>query len=547
MGRACEYSGAVHATRKAAAKWTCARTRAHMRALLLALCFLSTAPAVAHELDGGDWRFDPATEYRFIAGSMSNFALDPQNATHVDQPWLGEQRLRLSPGLEIGTTFRLKIEVDVGGPLPWQETSAVGTVNPGTQWEKIPRRGASAAAFDPRMIYIEWKSGLGLFRIGQMGNQWGLGMLANDGEGNALFGQKHFGDLVDRVMFATAPFLAMTQATWARQTFAGIAGDLVYRDETADLIAGDVAYQAVLFLLNRAEEGSEVDHALGIYAAYRAQQDSPAHDNARTSVWVLDAYGELKKMAMTKALSLDAAFEVAGIVGSTERLITPSAPAGVGIASLGAVARAGITYEPANTGLHLELGFASGDADSSESPHRTFTFNPDYHVGLILFDELLAAETAHAADVASDPRRSATIPRGLDGIVTDGAVTNALYLRPMLEYRVRQALKIRLAWLFAFAPAPVIDPYLTFANGGTPTGFRGGLALDNRTYGNEIDLLIERWFFLGDDHRIALIPALELALAFPGNVFNDGAGNSLPPIGLALFRLTARLLPAEGH
>ena len=54
-----------------------------------------------------------------------------------------------------------------------------------------------------RWLYGEWKSPIGVFRLGQMSNHWGMGLLANDGDHPSLFGDYRGGNLVEQVLFAT--------------------------------------------------------------------------------------------------------------------------------------------------------------------------------------------------------------------------------------------------------------------------------------------------------------------------------------------------------
>ena len=47
---------------------------------------------------------------------------------------------------------------------------------------------------------------LGKMRVGRMESHWGLGLLANHGNGfDDTFGENHTGATFDRIMFATKP------------------------------------------------------------------------------------------------------------------------------------------------------------------------------------------------------------------------------------------------------------------------------------------------------------------------------------------------------
>ena len=58
---------------------------------------------------------------------------------------------------------------------------------------------------DPRWLYLQYNSPIGLFRVGQQGAYWGLGILVNDGDHPTLFGDYVGGARVERILFATRP------------------------------------------------------------------------------------------------------------------------------------------------------------------------------------------------------------------------------------------------------------------------------------------------------------------------------------------------------
>ena len=56
----------------------------------------------------------------------------------------------------------------------------------------------------PRYLYVEYRSPIGVFRVGQQGSYWGMGLLANDGDHPTLFGEYQRGSLVERVLVPAA-------------------------------------------------------------------------------------------------------------------------------------------------------------------------------------------------------------------------------------------------------------------------------------------------------------------------------------------------------
>src|SRR5206468_770901 len=110
----------------------------------------------------------------------------------------------------------------------------------------------------------------------------------------------------------------------------------------------------------------------------------------------------------------------------------------------------------------IEGGYASGDANPFDDQASNFSMNRDFKVGLVLFDEVMLFQTQNAARRLSDPNLTGAPPPGLDLLPTEGAVTNALYLKPTLRYKPSLlGGKFRLVGsaLFARAPDPVVDAY----------------------------------------------------------------------------------------
>src|SRR5205814_10196177 len=83
----------------------------------------------------------------------------------------------------------------------------------------------------------------------------------------------------------------------------------------------------------------------------------------------------------------------------------------------------------------MEGGFASGDANPFDDQATGFQMNRDFKVGLVLFDEVMLFQTQNAARRLSDPALVGASPPGLDLLPTEGAVTNALYLKPTLRWK----------------------------------------------------------------------------------------------------------------
>src|SRR6185295_4502728 len=69
-----------------------------------------------------------------------------------------------------------------------------------TQWVDAARDSFAKAKWyeiHPRYLYLEYASPIGVFRLGQQGSHWGMGILANDGDHPSLFGGYRRGALVE--------------------------------------------------------------------------------------------------------------------------------------------------------------------------------------------------------------------------------------------------------------------------------------------------------------------------------------------------------------
>ena len=61
--------------------------------------------------------------------------------------------------------------------------------------------------------------------------------------------------------------------------------------------------------------------------------------------------------------------------------------------------------------LTVEGGYASGDSDRYDGTQRTYQFDPNYRVGLILFPMMNGVYTRTAVDNARDPNYVHVCPR----------------------------------------------------------------------------------------------------------------------------------------
>ncbi|MBI4700657.1 MAG: hypothetical protein HY744_05755 [Deltaproteobacteria bacterium] len=463
-------------------------------------------------------RFQAMRDLRLQA-PITDPGADTLGQTHFLMQWL-----RLTPTLQYRDKLKIVGQIDMPrGMVLGDTTRYVGAA-------RDPRDALDWYQIHPRYLYLEYTSPIGLFRLGQQGSHWGMGLVANDGDHPALFGDYQRGSLVERLLFATRPFGE------GHPLVAALGGDLVFEDNRARLTNGDRALQAVAALRWAAPR-----FELGLYGVYRDQERERSSSGAlnefteELAVGVLDLAGGFNAPVPGADAFVFGQFEGAFIAGSTDfvRSIDQSA-SGMderirsygGALGLGGVRTAGTGADRwGDVVVALEWGFASGDADPSDGTSRRFTFDPNHNVGLVLFDHVLAWKTARAATILQDPQLVRRPPPGLDLLPSEGGVFGATYLYPTLVVRPRRWLDLKAAAVIAQSTADLVDPF-HYGALGNYANYEGG---DERRHdlGLELDL--------GADGRIAFDKGLTIqagaegGLLLPGHAFDDAAGNALPP------------------
>ncbi len=515
------------------------------------------APAVSvagDPVDATAMAIDLGATYRLSATGLSRLRVDVdgdgQAATTADgrpesygQDYLLAHRLSVMPRLKAGkaVTFYGDLQLAAG---------YLALKSPEPRFADFgPPRGDDALGYDARQIalrklYLEWRTLGGALMAGRMASEWGLGILANSGDrdlaewGTTHFGSDYnFGDVVDRVLLATAPLLHLIDAPWASRLVLAVGADVVVRDERIDRAQGDIAGEAI-GVLRYAHKGNEA----GVYAAYRDLRDR-YHDTL--NVTALDVYG--RGSFRMGDFDLTATGELAWVTGDTTWGRSAGCTGSLDVAQLGYVARAGATYKPLALGGDVELGYASGDTNPFDCNLRNFTFDPDYNPSLILFEELRAAETVAAQANVSDPARVGVPPDSARLLPTGGAVSNAIYLRPTVRYRFGD-LGAKLSVLWARAEENVVDPYnttLLSAGGDRPLSYQGGIGA-RKDLGIEVNVGVDYTYTLaGGGNPLELKLALQAGQLNPGSAFDNGQGQAHPNVSVVFAQLTARWLPPE--
>lgn len=495
--------------------------------------------------DADAYRVAVRGEYQLRYQVEKSFALVPSASALARKPGLagdslgqnhfGGHWLRVTPRLLMRDTFELVGQMDVvTGMLFGQRAHD-------TSADRTPRDDYDGFSnVQPRWLYAQQRLPFGVLRIGQQPNHWGMGLLSNDGDHPSLFGDYRHGSISERVLFATKP------GGKDSDVFVALAGDLVFRDQTARLTRGDHAFQGVLAAFW--EHGPNL---LGLFSTLRHQETDKTSGSAlfpytdAIDAVAVDLHGKLAAPVPGEDAYLFGEAEVATIFGSTNALRTQDQArdgSRTTIRSYGGAAKLGVARRAhGGKGLswgdvvaEVEVGYASGDADPYDGTQRRFVFDPNHRVGLVLFDEVLRWQTARSATAATDPLLSNALrpTPGVDLLPTNGGVSGAQYVNPTVVLRPRRWLDLKAGAVIAQATSDVVDPY-RLATKGSYRNYRGGDPA-KKDLGVELDLGVEARVPLEYDLRAQL--GAQAGLLFPGAALEDASGARMPIQWIAVGR-----------
>lgn len=283
----------------------------------------------------------------------------------------------------------------------------------------------------PLQLWRAWgevHTQIGTFKFGRMPLQWGLGVWQNDG----LMANMDHGDSADRISFET-----MVQQVWLR-------------------VAADINTEG---LVNKTDDTT----SFNVGAAYRTermegglqfQYRRRGREGGKFDLFTVDGAFDLEFGPVGLSGEVIGQFGRGDLVGTAEN---------AAVTSVGAVIDAGVRLDKLD--LELEGGLATGDKDPGDGKITTFSFDRDYNVGFILFEQAMPA-------LATRTSTGEEGARTLDSAMTADAVSNAIYLRPRIAYQPVKGL-----W--------VEGTFLTARTAKVPEIYR---TPERRTYGHEIDL-----------------------------------------------------------
>ncbi len=376
-----------------------------------------------------------------------------------------------------------------------------------------------ASAINIRRAYGDVVTPIGLIRVGRQPFIEGMGVQIADGDGRQnRFGIAGSGGYVDRIAFATKPLEAFKPK------------DKRDLDRAHGLITA-LAYDRLVTDSPQAF-GDDV-HQFGGIVRYGSDKLGPIED------FFVNVYGVHRWSSLSGVSSFGVryysrlgdfffGFDTALNVGSTREIstayqkITNDPVVDQNILQGGA--RFTVRYDRPIYTAYLEADYASGSADpTSRATLSNFVWGQDTNVGLLLFKQVLAFQTARAAAAGTELLKrlgAATLPT--EAIATRGGMTNAMVLFPQFDLKPVKNFMIRAGVMFAWTSAPLIDPVASLQRRKSVNieddlvNFAGGKP--GRYYGTEIDLRLQ--------YRLLnhFVFDLEGALLFPGDALQNVDG-----------------------
>ncbi len=414
-----------------------------------------------------DLRFEIEGAYRargyLFAGMFDG--LD-RPATYMDH------RLRITPGANYKDLAKLQMTIDALDSVVWGDNASLASTALFAGGPSVnDNAGRTVPSVRIERLWTEMRLPVGVMRVGRQANHLGMGILANSGNGfDQPFGEKRGGSTVDRVLFATRP-ISVAQALAGKKDagiplIAAVAVDRLVESPlieyygyrcTSGITQEEDRYDP---RCDRSGDGvTDLDHGFTDESRTEGQRTggwwAQPNDDVYQLLYVLtyqgkdlvlfDRPGELiaggfivdrrQRQTRSNVLVLDAHLrlvvhgayfegEALHIRGKTRAIALPGSvntadpddPLYKQANIWGYVMRGGYTL-PFGKAV-LEHGYASGDDNVADDRFTGRPLHPDYKVGLILYDQVLARASA---TLWGDPAA---------GLWSNGGVYNSRYVFP---------------------------------------------------------------------------------------------------------------------
>ncbi|MBN2798505.1 MAG: hypothetical protein JXX28_05095 [Deltaproteobacteria bacterium] len=387
-----------------------------MRFFLVPLLgLLATSQALAVEVD-----FEGYTRAR--ARLFDDLSLDRSLANAEGTTAYVQHRLWLKPRFLINDHLAVFTEFRGLDGVMWGENPSAGwdpvsgtaydpmfsddlapPLSAGTSSEVAWDAAGSLSGFALWRAWGEVDTDYGRFAFGRMPLHWGMGIWQNDGQGLT----SEYGDTVDRLQWQK-----VIDDVWVQLAVdVNDAGQPYRRDDTwsANAAVGYRAEKLKVGLNTQLRRGSDPGFTLF------------------TGDGALDlTAGNLRVQA-----------EVLGQTGGGD---LSTGANGVQLSAYGSALDVGL-HSP-SLGLGLAAGFASGDRDDTDENMHTFRFDPDYDVGVILFEQPMPVLQAVAITDENGGR-------SYDQTLIGPQVSNAIFLKPRVWKEVHEGVEVEGSVLWA--------------------------------------------------------------------------------------------------
>jgi hypothetical protein len=324
--------------------------------------------------------------------------------------------VRLAPSWLLSDTVSMHVQFDMLDGVNWGDSPVLandlvtGEAADLATSEAVqpPTTEDGAATLQNLAVTRAWaeaKLSFGNLRFGRMPIHWGTGMVFNAGDD----GWNGPGDTADRIQLTRKAGDVYLLGAWESRSEG-------YVGEPDDLhgLAG-----AVVFQNERA--------AIGTYHNYRWQ----GQDQDRFSTYIADLW------ASADMGPAQIQFEFAAVLGGGD---LESGANDVQLAAYGA--NIDLSMQSDKLSLAMGAGLAGGDGDTDDSKLSTFSFDPNFRRGLILFAQPLPTLEA---SVLNDGNGGRTTEAARSGV----GISNAMYLNPRVGWALRDDLDTELSVLAA--------------------------------------------------------------------------------------------------
>lgn len=362
--------------------------------------------------------------YRMRARYFDSLSLSDTNDYAEGSSFGFDHRLRLQPGWLLSDRVAIYTQVDLLPFVSWGDTADTTEAFTGdelpiasSQSVGSPTTEEGAATLQNIRVTRAWAEadlGFGRLRFGRVPVQWGSGLVWNAGN-DAL---SEYGDTADRIQLTS-----LVGPVYVIGAFdVPFEGYLNQRDDFSGLVAG-VLYETET-------------KALGTYNTFRWMNNTD--DGTSYKAFIGDVWGWAQMGQAEVELEL-ATVAAGGDLDTGENDIR--------VLSFGG--NLGIKVPIEKIRLGVDVGYASGDKDETDSALHVFSFDPDFNRTLILFEEPLPTLEAGTANSSNGGRT-------YDAMRTGDGISNAVYLRPSVGYQLREDLSGHLS-LFAAQKARVAE------------------------------------------------------------------------------------------